>query len=90
MIHFIMLLLSPMTYGAPGFHVHGPALLVVPAVLGFVGLFAGSLVWVWLDASKRNKSGLIVLLFILLTGWPASFIWWFWLRPKETGLPRPH
>jgi hypothetical protein len=23
------------------------------------------------------------VLFILITGWPFSFIWWLWLRPID-------
>ena len=79
MINFLF---SPASFSGPGgFHIEGPAVFVVYIELAFIFFFIGSLVWVYRDAKKRNKNGLIALLFILLTGWPASFLWWFWLRP---------
>jgi hypothetical protein len=81
----INFLLSPAYVTGPGgFHMTGPFILVEPTLVAIIVLSIGSLVWVWKDATKRNKSGFIALLFILLTGWPASFIWWFWLRPPST------
>jgi len=44
-------------------------------------LFVFSVLWVFFDARARQKSGCIAMLFILLVGWPLSFLWWFWLRP---------
>jgi len=55
--------------------------LIVPASIGIIFLVIASLVWAYKDAGKREKSGFITLLFLFLTGFPASFIWWFWLRP---------
>jgi hypothetical protein len=83
--HLFQLLLSSASFngGPNGFHTEGPLIIVVPTVIAFFGIFFGSLVWVFRDAAKRNKSGFIALLFILLTGWPASFIWWLWLRPPS-------
>jgi hypothetical protein len=69
-------------------HVHGPALWVVSFLLGFAALVIYSAIWVYRDAQRRNRSGLVALLFIFCTGWPASYIWWFWLRPRETESPR--
>lgn len=82
----IKFLASPASFsnGPGGFGINGPALIVMPAIISIFFLFFASLVWVWSDARKRNKSGFIALVFILLTGWPASFIWWFWLRPPST------
>ncbi|MDD5262247.1 MAG: hypothetical protein PHD76_10425 [Methylacidiphilales bacterium] len=78
------LLFSPAHFGSGqpnGFRVEGPAILVVPAFIAFIGGIIFSFVWVCRDAKKRNKSIFVTLLFILLAGWPASFIWWLWLRP---------
>jgi hypothetical protein len=83
--NIINFLLSPAYVTGPaGFYMHGPAIVVEPTLIAIVVLSIASLVWVWKDARKRNKSGFITLLFILLAGWPASFIWWFWLRPPST------
>jgi hypothetical protein len=81
-------LFSPAGYGKPGdgLYLQGPALFVFPTLIAVTILFIASLVWLCQDARKRNRNAFIALLFILLTGWPASFIWWFWLRPplKDT------
>jgi hypothetical protein len=84
MLKLFNFLVSPMTVNMIGIHIHGAFIFVAPVTIGLIELSIGSLVWVWLDATRRGKSGWITLLFILLTGWPASFLWWFWLRPKET------
>jgi len=76
-------LLSPASAELRGFSVQGPFILVVPAICSLVFLFVGSLVWVCIDAAQRRKNALVVLAFILLTGWPLSFFWWFWLRPPR-------
>jgi hypothetical protein len=82
----VKFLTSPASFtgGPGGFSINGPAIVVVPALLSIILSFFASLAWLWQDARKRNKNGLVALLFILLTGWPASFIWWFWLRPPTT------
>jgi hypothetical protein len=81
------LLLSPMSYGKPGdtLYVHGTVIFVLPFFLVSAAIFVGSLTWLYLDAERRGKSRIIAILFILLTGWPASFIWWLWLRPPLRG-----
>ena len=76
------------TYGKPGgFYLEGSTLFVSSTLLIVATIFVGSLVWLYLDAEKRGKSRLVALLFVLLTGWPASFIWWFWLRPPVQRAP---
>jgi hypothetical protein len=70
--------------GPGGFHLDGPFFFVASIVLFIAIVYVTSLVWVWQDARQRGKSSLVTVLFILLTGWPASFIWWFWLRPPST------
>jgi hypothetical protein len=82
-MELLKFLLSPASAGVGGFSVRGPFILVEPALCALVFLFFGSLVWVWIDAGQRQKNALVVLAFILLTGWPLSFIWWFWLRPPR-------
>ena len=78
----LKVLFSHASVGNPGgFHVEGPLIVVIPVAIAFVYFFARSIAWVHHDAVQRNKDGVMAALFILLTGWPASFIWWFWLRP---------
>jgi hypothetical protein len=55
--------------------------IIVATLVVFSTIFLSSLIWVFFDARNRRKSGLIALLFIVITGWPMSFIWWLWLRP---------
>jgi uncharacterized membrane protein YhaH (DUF805 family) len=82
---FIKFLDSPTSFsGWPGgFFTSGPLVFSVPVFIAYIALFIFSLVWVYRDANDRGKSGLVALLLILLTGWPFSFIWWFWLRPPS-------
>lgn len=77
------ILFKKITYGKPdGIYFEG-SLLSALAVLAFlITIFLSSLVWLWIDAEKRNKSGIIAVIFVITTGWPFSFIWWFWLRPQ--------
>ena len=78
----INFLFSPASLNGPaGFHLEGPFLYVESVFLAFIIFSVASMVWIYKDARKRGKSGFVALLFIFLTGWPASFIWWFWLRP---------
>ena len=70
------------TFNGPGgFHLEGSFLFVYSILTFFAVIYVASLIWVWQDARQRGKSSLVTVVFILLTGWPASFIWWFWLRP---------
>jgi len=78
----LQLLFGHASYGKPGgFYVEGSNLFVATTLLFIATIFVGSLVWLYLDAEKRGKSRIIALLFVVLTGWPASFLWWIWLRP---------
>jgi hypothetical protein len=85
-----MLLSGHMTYGTPGngFYLDGPTYFVVLVLGSYVSLFFVSMVWLYGDARSRDKNTLITMLLILLFGWPASFVFWFWLRPPRK-LPIP-
>ena len=74
-------ILSPASFDLAGLKLEGPVILVIPALAAILFAAIASLVWLYRDAQKRNKYGLVAILFVLLTGWPVSFIWWFWLRP---------
>lgn len=76
-------LLSPANIELGFLKFEGPAVFVLPALIFFfVALFA-SLIWLYRDAVSRRKSGLLAMLFVLVTGYPISFLWWFWLRPAK-------
>lgn len=76
-----MNLMSPASFDLRGFKLEGPAILVLPLLLAIVVACIGSLVWLCRDARRRNKNAFVALLFVLLAGWPLSFVWWLWLRP---------
>ena len=60
----------------------GPVIVVIPLeIILFCG-FIWSLVWVYRDASKRNKNPSIAIVFLLVAGWPISLLFWHWLRPE--------
>jgi hypothetical protein len=75
-------LTSPGALDLRGFKIEGPAFLVIPACIAFILVFIASCIWLYKDAQKRGKNGVMAILFVALTGWPASFIWWLWLRPS--------
>ena len=82
--YMIERLFSPARFNLHGFLIKGPAIIIIAGAIVLIAVFITPLFWVFKDARNRNRSGLIAMLFILLTGWPASFIWWFWLRPSST------
>ena len=60
--------------------------LLLVYLLFLVGLFVGfvfSLVWVYGDAERRGKSGLLVMLLVLFIAWPLSLLVWIALRPND-------
>jgi len=75
-------LFSHASFGKPdGFRLEGPVILVIPCMAAMIIAVIASFVWVCRDAQKRGKNALLAAAFILLAGWPASFLWWLWLRP---------
>jgi hypothetical protein len=57
-----------------------PILLLL--ILGLV-LFILSLIWVYQDAEKRGKPGLLVVLLVALLNWPISLLLWLVIRPDK-------
>ena len=76
-------ILSPASIDLGFFKAEGPAIIVIPALFLVIFGFLFSLVWLYRDAKKRKKSGILAILF-LITAWPASLLWWIWLRPPVT------
>jgi hypothetical protein len=68
-------------HGPYGFYTEGPFIQVAIITVIFAAAWAYSLVWLYRDAKNRDKNPWIALLLILVTGYPISFFWWFWLRP---------
>jgi len=75
-------ILSPLSIEFHGFRFSEPAIFIVPLIVGIIYFSIASFVWLYRDAEERGKKGRTAILLVLLTGWPISFLWWFWLRPK--------
>jgi len=82
-VTFARILLSPASIKGSGMDLEGPAGVVLPIAIALVLISIWSFVWLFKDAHKRNKNGLLAIIFVLITGWPFSLLWWFWLRPSE-------
>ena len=74
--------LAPLSIEFHGLRFEEPAVLALPLIAGVIYFSIASFVWLYRDAEERGKKGWTAILLILLTGWPISFLWWFWLRPK--------
>ena len=75
-------LLAPLSIEFHGFRFSEPAIVVGPLIVAAIYFSMASVVWLYRDAEQRGKKGWTALLLVLLTGWPISFLWWFWLRPE--------
>jgi drug/metabolite transporter (DMT)-like permease len=60
-------------------------LMIVGVVVGILGLFVWSLVWVYSDAEKRGKPGCVVALLVFIRSWPFSLLFWILARPDSQG-----
>ncbi len=74
----------------PIHHSIGESILVLlglVCLLVLLGLYVYSLVWVYRDAKKRGKPGLVVVLLVALLSWPLSLLLWWLVRgdTKEGG-----
>src|SRR6187397_1254443 len=81
-------LFDPASFNLAGFKLEGPVILVIPLLLGIIAASVYSLMWIFRDAEQRRKNGFIAIIFILMTGWPLSLVWWLWLRPKAAFEPK--
>ena len=57
--------------------------LIIPGILIILGLLIWSLVWVYRDAEKRGKPGILVALLIFFMNWPFSLLIWLVFRPEK-------
>ena len=60
-----------------------PFLVSVLFLIGFFVGFVFSLVWIYGDAVRRGKSGVLVALLAALIAWPLSLLVWIALRPNH-------
>jgi hypothetical protein len=60
--------------------------VVFPVIMSVLILLAASLVWVYRDAEKRDKSGILVAMLVLLLNWPVSLLLWLVFRPEGVGV----
>lgn len=60
--------------------------VILPIAMFILAILAASLIWVYRDAEARNKSGILVVLLVLLLNWPISLLLWLVFRP-ESGSP---
>jgi len=85
------ILTSPAKFHLAGWKMEGPAIIVIPPLVAIIALALWSIAWIYKDALRRGKNGSIAVCFILLCGWPVSFLWWLWLRPPVAAAePTPH
>jgi hypothetical protein len=80
MNHFFDFLLGPGKFSVGDKVIEGPFIFIA-LVIGFS---LAALPWVYEDAKKRDKNGILAFLFIVTAGWPLSILWWLWLRPPVT------
>jgi hypothetical protein len=57
-------------------------LLLIPFLFVVFALLVWSLIWVYQDAEKRGKSGILVALLVFLLEWPISLLVWLVFRPE--------
>ena len=58
------------------------ALLFEPVILLVLLLYLGSIVWVAIDAMKRDRPGCLIAFLVCLT-WPFGFFIWLFARPDK-------
>lgn len=70
------------TGGASGTLPAVAIIFVIILCLVFFVIYIASLVWVYRDAERRGKSGILVALLIAFISWPIGLIVWLIVRDK--------
>jgi hypothetical protein len=62
----------------------GAVAIIIALIFGliFFAIYIASLVWVYRDANRRGKSGIVVALLVALISWPIGLLVWFLIRDK--------
>lgn len=60
----------------------GGVAIIVAIILGllFFALYIASIIWVYRDAERHGKSGILVALLVALISWPIGLIVWLIVR----------
>ena len=58
--------------------------IIFAVIIGLIvfALYIASLVWVYRDANRRGKSGILVALLVAIISWPLGLLVWVLLRDK--------
>ncbi len=58
--------------------------IIFAVIIGLVvcALYIASLVWVYRDANRRGKSGVLIALLVAIISWPLGLLVWVLLRDK--------
>lgn len=57
-------------------------IITIIICLVFLAIYIASIVWVYRDANRRGKNGLLVALLVALISWPISLVVWLIVRDK--------
>lgn len=62
----------------------GMVAIIIAIIVGliFFAIYIASLVWVYRDANRRGKSGIVVALLVALISWPIGLLVWVLIRDK--------
>lgn len=62
----------------------GAVAIIIALIVGliFFAIYIASLVWVYRDANRRGKSGILVALLVALISWPIGLLVWLLVRDK--------
>lgn len=62
----------------------GAVAIIIALIVGliFFAIYIASLVWVYRDANRRGKSGILVALLVALISWPIGLLVWVLVRDK--------
>jgi hypothetical protein len=47
-------------------------------------VWIASIIWAYMDARNRDKSGCLVALLVIILPWPIGLIVWLLLRPERS------
>ncbi len=58
--------------------------VIIAVIVGliFFAIYIASIVWVYRDANRRGKSGILVALLVALVSWPIGLVVWLIVRDK--------